>query len=1005
MFDISWFSSLHHFNEGTVPPSSTSYDQRDHISLNGQWTVHTYKNLESVPSLVFSGVAPTEEGTTITVPSVLQLEGFGTPQYTNTQYPWDGKENLRPPQIPQKENLVAVYQKNFEIESQQRTHITFEGVESALALFLNGEFVGYKEDSFTPSTFDLTDHAKLGVNHLMAIVVHFSTGSWLEDQDFWRFSGIFRPVYLTKHQPCEISDIFVKTKVPNTLHEGTINIELTITGDNAKLVRIKLADAQDLSQEISEEALTYTPKTYPITLGKFEVSEGLNHLPCQKLSNPKLWSAETPLLYGLEISLLDKDEHLLDHKEEEFGLRRFAIDKKVMTINGKRIIFHGINRHEFSADKGRAIGYEEIKNQLFLLKRNNINAIRTSHYPNQEMFYRLADRMGFYVIDETNLESHGTGIDSFGQEKKDGSMIPGCHEEWKPLVMDRAKNMVQRDKNHPSILFWSCGNESFDGSVIMEESNYFRSLHDGRLVHYENVRIDSPYKDISDIESQMYTKPEEIETFLTKHPDRPFILCEYNHAMGNSCGGLKLYTDLEDKIDQYQGGFIWDFMDQALTFLDGNVHSGLDGLYPTDQDFCCNGVFFSDKPEISAKANEVKKLYAPIVLTMKQDSILVKNKQLFLDTSDLILQLNYLKNGNPFKSEKMSLGPIKPNQEKKFALTDYHNWKKDEEIVVNAQVIRTEQKPWFAPHSVIVSASKAINNEGTRNPLFIPLDDEEKLPIIDGKDHFGAQAKDSQFLVNKVFFGSLVGILQGDTNILKTPINIETWRAPISNEMANGSERRWRAYKTASLYKKVVDFGIHNHDCFSVIDMDGLQVKLTMSFSFANKVMIETEIIRWDHTIYSADLPCFGLSFGLDDIYDTLYYYGNINGEAYSDRKESCIIGRACEKVEDQGLPYIRPQETGNKTDMRCLDIVNKDGKGLRITTDTIFEASVLKWSCHELENAWHQSDLPHHTYNVVRILHGSCGIGGDDTWGAPVHNEYLYHGPQKKWRVTLELI
>jgi len=304
-----------------------------------------------------------------------------------------------------------------------------------------------------------------------------------------------------------------------------------------------------------------------------------------------------------------------------------------------------------------------------------------------------------------------------------------------------------------------------------------------------------------------------------------------------------------------------------------------------------------------------------------------------------------------------------------------------------------------------VSASKSLNNEEQKNPLFTPLLDTEKIPIIDGKDNFGAQSKDAQFLVNKIFFGSLVGILHSDKNLIKTPINIETWRAPISNEMANGSSMRWRAYKTASLYKRVVDFGLHNKDCYAVIDMNGLQVKLTMSFSAANKIMIETEIMNRDRKIYSADMPCFGLSFGLDALYDTIRYYGNINGEAYADRKESCIIGRACEKVEDQGLPYIRPQETGNKTDMRCLAIVNKEGKGLRITTDTIFEASVLKWSCHELENAWHQSDLPHHSYNIVRILHGSCGIGGDDTWGAPVHKEYLYYGPQAKWRVMIELI
>lgn len=1000
MFDASWFSSLEHFNEGTEKICADPYDRRKVTILADGWQVAIYRNPSEVPEAVFAGQIPAKLRP-VQVPGELQLQDFDMPQYVNTQYPWDGKEALVPPDIPKHDNLIAVYCKSFIAKQIQATHITFDGVESCIALFLNGTFIGYKEDGFTPSVFNLTPLLRKGKNIISCIVAHYTTGSWLGDQDFWRFSGIFRPVYLSFPNQDRINDIFVRPLLSKNLTDGTLDIETEILGNQAKTIEIRLSEVADLSSCISETQLAHTEKTYPTRLGRYTVSEGTNTFPTFHLSNLLAWSSESPMLYGIKLLLIDAQGMTLDTKEEEFGFRRIEIDDGIMKFNGTRLVFHGINRHEFAPDKGRAIGTSDIIRDLLLLKEHNIDAIRTSHYPNQSLFYRLCDRMGFYVIDEVNMETHGTGIDTYGHLTQD--RLPGNHMEWEPLVLDRARNMAMRDKNHTSILLWSCGNESFDGPILMEESKCLRNLHDGRLIHYENVRFDSPYREISDIESQMYTKPQDVATFLNIHGDRPFILCEFCHAMGNSCGGLKAYTDLEDRYPAYQGGFIWDFRDQGLALIPKSrkVYSGTHGLYPTDEDFCCNGLFFADSDK-SAKAEEVKKLYSPIRIIIEKDKVLIENRRSFTDTSDLRFIFSYRLDGKEIQSTCINR-IILPRQETVVRLDKIPQVQEKGELVLCVKAQQARRRGWLSAGHIIVSSSLSLSDKAG-NPCFVAIKDNEALPLIIGKDNVGAQANDIQFLVNKLHYGSLTAILTAQENILKLPISLEIWRAPTSNELANGSTIRWEKYKCASLYRKVIDFKIWKNHCMSIVDMASMKCSLDFSFASNGRAMIEIKILDRGEG-FGSDMPCFGISFAMDKQYDHLCYYGNKTCEAYADRKESCELGYGEEIVEDQALPYMYPQETGNKTDIRYIEIVNKKGKGLRITCNSIFETSVLPWSCHEIEESRHLEDLPNHSYNVVRIMHGSCGIGGDDTWGAPVHPQYLYHGPKEPWKVCFQII
>ncbi|NCB31903.1 MAG: beta-galactosidase, partial [Clostridia bacterium] len=481
-----------------------------------------------------------------TVPGHVEMQGYGQIQYVNTQYPWDGREKLAPPQTPREYNPVSVYQRTFEMapeEAERPARLIFDGAESCLFALLNGELLGYGEDSFTPKTFDVTGKLKVGENTLTAVTVHFCSGSWLEDQDFWRFSGLFRPVHLCLLPRRYIERLSVRAAVDETLETGSLLLcagglmencqaEITLCTDAGQTVYHQTVDAQEL-QDL----------TIPV-------------------DRPVLWSAEIPRLYTLSIALLYEGK-AIRAAQTRVGFRRFELKKGVMTLNGKRLVFCGVNRHEFHCDRGRALTEQDIRDDLLLLKKYGFNAVRTSHYPNQSCFYALCDELGLYVVDEANIESHGSWM-VLGKRVPGSGNVPGDHAQWLAASLRRVENMFERDQNHPAILLWSLGNESCGGSVLRDCANWLRRRDDTRLIHYEGIFWDRRYPETSDVESRMYAKPDEIIAYLESKPNKPLILCEYAHAMGNSCGDLRLYMELQDRYEQYQGGFLWDFKDQAI---------------------------------------------------------------------------------------------------------------------------------------------------------------------------------------------------------------------------------------------------------------------------------------------------------------------------------------------------------------------------------------------------------------------------------------------------------
>ena len=562
-------------------------------SLDGSWRFAYSPCPAARPADFWQADASLDGFGEIAVPGHIEMQGYGQIQYINTMYPWDGRHFLRPPQIPWDDTPVGSYVRTFTLDPAlegKRVCVSFQGVERAFYCWCNGHFVGYSEDSFTPADFDLTPFLQAGENRLCVEVYKNCSGSWLEDQDFFRFFGIFRPVYLYAKPALHIEDLWLRASLEpdNT------------TGVLAPRLRLSAADGASL-EGCALRCTVAAPGGAVLWDAPMPLREdGSGYVYGQPVRLPGIrkWDHEDPALYTVTLTLRDAAGALQETVPYQTGFRRFGLREGVMELNGERIVFNGVNRHEWNPASGRAIGPEDMHRAIETFRRNHINAVRTCHYPDQTLWYELCDCNGIYMIDEANLESHGSW-QKMGAVEPSWN-VPGSLPEWRDCVVDRARSMFERDKNHTAILIWSCGNESYAGEDILAMSEFFRQNDPGRLVHYEGVFHCRAFDRISDMESRMYAKPEEIRAYLESGPAKPFILCEYMHDMGNSLGGMESYIRLLDD-PQYQGGFVWDYMDQALWQQGPRGrrlgYGGDFGERPTDYAFSANGIVFADGTE------------------------------------------------------------------------------------------------------------------------------------------------------------------------------------------------------------------------------------------------------------------------------------------------------------------------------------------------------------------------------------------------------------------------
>ena len=585
-------------------------------SLNGQWDFQFSINAMERPEDFYQVDYDRSSFDKIMVPGHIELAGYDQIRYINTLYPWEGKKYLRGAHSidgagdgagmfsEAEYNPVGSYVKTFDLNEEmvgKRIRICFEGVEEAMYVWLNGEFIGYAEDSFTPSEFDLTPYIK-EKNNVLAVQVHkMSTAAFLEDQDFFRFFGIFRNVTLKAIPDIHVQDMWIQPILNKDNASGKITVDVKISSikESAKSAKFVLADKA--GNKILSESITLADSSGNV--------EGTITVDVEKVIP---WDNHSPYLYDTYIELYD-GEQLVEVVPYKVGFRRLEIIDKVMHLNGKRLILVGVNRHEWSAKTGRVIGMSEMISDMKCVKRNNINAVRTCHYPDQIPWYYMCDEEGIYLMSETNLESHGS-FQKLGAIEPSCN-IPGSIPQWRAAVIDRARNNFETFKNHTSVLFWSLGNESYAGDDIEAMNKYFKDKNDGRLVHYESSYYNRAYEDtISDLESRMYAKPTEVEDYLINSAKKPYILCEFMHDMGNSMGGLGSYMKLIDKYEMYQGGFIWDFIDQAILVKDevtGKEVLRYGGDFddrPADYEFSGNGIVFADRREKPAM-QEVRYYY------------------------------------------------------------------------------------------------------------------------------------------------------------------------------------------------------------------------------------------------------------------------------------------------------------------------------------------------------------------------------------------------------------
>ena len=586
-------------------------------SLNGQWKFAFSKNVKSRPVNFYEETFDASGFDKIMVPGHIELAGYDKIRYINTMYPWEGKEYHRGAYSMEatgaekgmfseaEYNPVGSYIKYFDLDKNmcgKRIHICFEGVEEAMYLWLNGQFVGYAEDSFTPSEFDLTPYIK-ETGNVLAVQVHkMSTAAFLEDQDFFRFFGIFRNVTLKAIPDVHMDDVWFQPVLNQDNVSGSVSVSMKVSAPDAQNITADFI-LKDREENLLAEKSVQLKKE----------NDHLEGTICIDLETVRLWDNHDPYLYHAYVELKAEDGSLLEVIPYDIGFRRIEIIDKIIYLNGKRLIITGVNRHEWNPKTGRCIGLEDMRADIACMLRNNINSVRTCHYPDQIPWYYMCDNAGIYVMAETNLESHGS-FQKLGAIEPSCN-VPGSFPQWKEAVLDRARNNFETFKNHTSVLFWSLGNESYAGDDIEAMNVYFADKKDGRLVHYESSYYNRAYEDtISDLETRMYAKPEDVEEYLNNNPKKPYILCEFMHDMGNSMGGLGSYMKLIDKYDMYQGGFIWDFIDQAILVKDpvtGKEVLRYGGDFddkPSDYEFSANGIVFADRKEKPAM-QEVRYYY------------------------------------------------------------------------------------------------------------------------------------------------------------------------------------------------------------------------------------------------------------------------------------------------------------------------------------------------------------------------------------------------------------
>jgi beta-galactosidase len=989
--------------------SFTSYDIRNHALamnpqdsknlklLNGDWKFKWSKNPATRPKNFFKTDFNSSDWSTTPVPSNWQIQGHGQPLYTNINYPFS-IEN--PPHIDNEDNPVGSYLSSFTVPQDfdgKNTHILFEGVNSAFYLWINGEYVGYSQGSRTPAEFDISKYLKAGKNSLAAEVYRWGDGAFLEDQDFWRLSGIFRDVKLLAVSPQRIEDFTVRTELDDQYQDAELQIQVDTKKAIGTSLDIELFDDLGKSLFIKNEQLSDT---------QFNTTF--------KIQNPRKWTPESPALYKLLLTLKDKSGKTLQIIPQNVGFREVEIKNGIFLVNGQKVKLKGVNRHEHHPDNGQVVSHEDMMRDLKLFKENNINAVRTSHYPNVPEFYDLCDKYGIFVLDEANIETHGLGATS-------NTNIIANDPSWEKAIVDRVNRYAERDKNHPCVVIWSLGNESGIGPNFVKAYELLKEKYPSRPVHYEGGY---KYKSLaSDFYSRMYADEKWIGA-----ADRPSILCEYSHAMGNSNGNLKEYW--EDNIyknDRYTGGFIWDWMDQGIrqeTPKEFSKNIGVGPVketffayggwfknpYKNDGNFCMNGLVGSDWTPHPALYT-VKQVYSNVKVTahdLNKGQVKVLNRFDFSPLSDLVTaEWNIEENGLIIASGKIKDLMIQPKESKIISL-DLPKFEKvaGKEYFLNLKFFSTSAYSTLVkPGHQLSSAQFKLAGELQA----ADLNHEGSIDQIETAKQFTLKAK--AFVVS---FDKTQGVLSSyrhlGQELITEALRFNFWRPFTDNDkLPTKSGKLKKIWRQATQNHQVTSFNSKQLSTGSIqVDITLLfpKVKTSVKSSYliAGDGQIQiTNSFDFSKTTKKTGLPHrVGMTLGITAKHDQLSWFGRGPTATYSDRKFE-PVGLYSSNVDAQWVDYSRPQENGNKVDLRWLSLSDKKGHGLKFTADKNHLSGGAKfYTTQAIEKAAYSFQLKRSPSIIVNLDHLQMGVGGNNSWGAIALKDYLLNKKQYNYSFTL---
>ncbi len=957
-----------------------------YLSLNGIWKFKWVEKPADAPEKFYKDDYDVRDWDDFRVPANWEFNGYGIPIYVNVRYEWTDKPN--PPKVPHDYNPVGSYRRTFTVPEgwqNREIFIRFGAVKSAFYIWINGQYVGYSQGSKTPAEWDITSYLRKGENTVALKVYRWSDGSYLECQDFWRVSGIERDVCLYSAPRVRIRDFFVHTDLDENYRDAELAVDVDLrhhlsrAPDQNFSIELLLSDDQHRTIAKSSRKFKFTKKDLKLTLNT-------------RVNNPAKWTAETPNLYNLALILKDEKNQTLEVLADKIGFREAEIRNGQLLVNGVPIYLKGVNRHEHDEHTGHVISEESMIKDIKLMKEFNINAVRTSHYPNDPRWYELCDRYGIYLIDEANIESHGMGY---------GEKSLAKNPDWMEAHLDRIQRMVERDKNHPSVIIWSMGNEAGDGINFEEASKWIHSRDPSRPVQYERAQ-ERPYVDIV---SPMYSWAY-LESYGYRWKDRPLILCEYSHAMGNSNGNLKDYWAIIEKYPNLQGGFIWDWVDQGIAQTDEKGRKwwafggdfGPEGT-PSDFNFCINGLVSPDRTPHPALW-EVKKVYQNVefeAIPFSPNRVKIKNKFAFTDLSKFKIEYTVEANGREVFRRRLPKLNVAPGEEEVIELQlPMAAPQSGSEYTLNFAV-KTAAPEGLIPADHVIAAEQFIL-PWSQEAEPLKIDDLPEIKVKESKKSIRVKGERFELVFDKTT-GTIRSFKSFEIELLKRGPLPNFWRAPTDNDFGNGMPERCAPWNEAGTNRVVEEIAARK------LNERHFQIAVKFSFPSVESFMLTrydvygNGVVSVNNTFKAGkenlpEIPRLGMRLRLPRQFDRSRWFGRGPHENYWDRKTGAYLGDYSMPVKDLFFPYVSPQETGYRTDTRWLALTNKEGQGVLFIGNPAFGFSALSYSMEELERQFrgekHLNQINEGDFVEVMIDYKQMGLGGDDSWGAKPHSQYI---------------